>query len=334
MTVEEWGWRWLEVYKANASPTQKAHYAAKLRNDILPEIGSMPVKDVRPSDLQKLLNNLKGKRSGTVSKIRVALQQLFGDAEAEGIIERTPAGRLELPELEEVNRRPLTQIERAVLCEVAKTHKRGAYVLTMLYTGVRRGECVALRVGDVDFERPSITVNKRLQMIGNKGVETKGTKSSTKNKPLAGTRDVPIPNKLLPILKTLCDCKQPGDLLFPKEDGQNASKQATKFWWKSFLRQCHIVSGASLYRNAVQVETSRFGEEVTPHFLRHSYSTDMYAAGVEETTQKHFLGHNSSDVTDVYRKMNKEAFDRALKLMNNYYDTIDYSIKPKEEIAP
>ena len=171
-------------------------------------------------------------------------------------------------------------------------------------------------------------------MIGNKGVEAKGTKSSTKSKPLAGTRDIPVPDKLLPVLKTLCDDKQLSDLLFPKEDGQNASKQATKFWWKSFLRQCHIVSGASLYRNAVEVETSRFGNEVTPHFLRHSYATDLYAAGVDQVAQKHFLGHSSNDVTDIYRKMNETAFDRALKLMNEYYDTMDYSIIPKEEISP
>ena len=327
MTVEEWGQRWLEVYKANASPKQKAHYAAKLNIDILPEIGAMPIKDVRPTDIQRLLNKQKGRRDGTVKKIRVALQQLFGDAEAEGIIERTPAGRLELPELVEKPRRPLTQNERAIVCEVAKTHKRGAYVLTLMYTGIRRGECVALKVKDVDLSRPSLSIVKRLRMKGNKGEEDDGTKASTRSRPRAGIRVVPIPNELLPVIQRLCKGKKPDDLLFPKEDGKHATNQAMRIWWGSFLRQCHLVSGAKTKRNAILLETSNFDDEVTPHYLRHTYATDLFAAGVDEPTQEYFLGHTSNKITDVYRKMNDTAFDRALELMNAHYETLDYSIK-------
>lgn len=316
MTVSEWSEKWLKVYKANATQTQKDHYAAKLKHDILPTVGGMQIRDVRASDLQEILNSYAGGKFDTVRKIKNAMKQLFEDAEIEGVIERSPAARLELPELTEEHRRPLTNIERAVVYEVAKTHKCGPYVLTMLFCGLRRGECIALTVADVDLENKRIRVNKSLSLRKNVGNE-KGTKSK------AGVREVPIPDILFPVLSEYCSGKNPFNILFTKEDGKHATKQTCTWWWKSFKRQCHITAGAELYRNQVRLETSPFSDDVTPHFLRHTYATDLYAADVDEKAQKYFLGHSSSDVTDIYRKMNDAAFLRAAKKINKYFSKLD-----------
>ena len=73
-----------------------------------------------------------------------------------------------------------------------------------------------------------------------------------------------------------------------------------------------------MHRNAVLLETSPFGQEVTPHYLRHTYGTDLYAAGIDEKARKEFLGHASNDVTDMYTKMTDAAFKRAVKKQNAY----------------
>ncbi len=88
MTVREWSEIWMKVYKANATDTQRDHYEAKLQHDILPEIGSLRMKDIRASNLQELLNKYKGGKKGTVEKIRHAVRGLFSDAAHEGIIEK------------------------------------------------------------------------------------------------------------------------------------------------------------------------------------------------------------------------------------------------------
>lgn len=314
-TVREWSERWLSVYKANATVTQKAHYEAKLENDILPKIGCMAIREVRKSHLQELLNSYKGGKKGTVSKIKVALQQLFDDAEAEGLVERSPAYKLEMPDIEEKARRPLTSIERAVVIKVAETHPQGLYVLTMLYCGLRRGECIALTVEDVDLEKKKIYVNKSLSLRKNVGIE-----KTTKSK--AGLREVPIPEVLYFRIFTYLQNRDKCDILFPKADGKHATKQTCTWWWKSFLRQCHITSGAKLYRNQVQIETSKVSDDLSPHYLRHTYATDLYAAGVDEKARKSFLGHSSTDVTDIYTKMSDEAFGRAAKQINEYLVTL------------
>ena len=320
LTVNEWSERWLKVYKANASRGQQAMYAAKLKNNIAPVIGSFEIKSIRASHLQDLLNGHAGGKSSTVQKIRLTIQQMFADAELEGVIERNPASRLELPNLEEAQRRPLTEIERATVYQVAQEHKFGAYVLTMLFCGLRRGECLALRIKDVDFDKKKISVTKAISLWEKNVGYEKGPKSE------AGIMTVPIPDILMPPLAAHCEGKLPDELLFPKTDGNYATKTTVRWWWQSFIRECHIKAGAKLYRNAIQYDTSPFGKEVTPHFLRHTYATDLYSAGVDENAQRTFLGHTSTDVTDVYRKMSDAAFERARGYINDFYNGLDLSM--------
>jgi integrase len=128
-----------------------------LKHDIVKYIGDKRMKDIKSNDLQELLNIHKSEREETIAKIRQAIQLLFGDAVHEGIIERDPSTRLDLPELEVEARRPLTPIERQVLLNVCKTHPHGVYVLTMLYTGLRRSECIALLRSDIDFDKQTAT---------------------------------------------------------------------------------------------------------------------------------------------------------------------------------
>jgi integrase len=313
-TVYEWGIRWLAVYKANVSEELKAHFKAKLELDIFPAIGNMLVKDVRASHLQELLNNSgKRKKYGTVVKIRIAVKQLFEAAETEGLIERSPARKLELPDgLEEEERRPLSEIECRAVWEVAQNHLAGTYVLTMLLCGLRRGECVALKIENIVFEKKRLIIREAIRFRTNEG-NLKGTKTK------AGMREVPIPEILLPFIMKQCEGKSPEAFVFTKADGKRATETACKWWWSSFVRQCHLTAGAKTYRNKILIETSPFDDAVTPHYLRHTYSTDIYSAGIDEKAQKHFMGHKSKDVTDIYRKMSDEAFNRASIILNEYF---------------
>ena len=338
MTVAQWGSKWVNVYKADASESQKKHYKAKLAIDILPSIGAMKIKDVLASDLIDLMNNYSGGKSGTVKKVYQAIKQLFADAAYEGIIERDPAARLKLPTVEEDSRRPLTEAERKAVLLVAETHKRGAYVLTMLYCGVRRGECVALLRSDVDLDKKRLSINKAItHKYGNAGVLT-GTKAANLRKKVKKgvddcIREVPIPDLLLPVLKKVCSGKKDDDILFPKEDGKSATDTACRRWWSSIKRQLHLAAGAKTYRNAILTETSPFGDEVTPHFLRHTYGTDLHAAGVDEFTRKILMGHSLVDVTAGYTAMSDEAFNRAATQINDYLNGEKWKSKQEHEVA-
>lgn len=331
LTVREWSDRWKKSYKTNVSDTQKKHYDAKLRNDILPIIGDKRMKDVTKADLQSLMDSYEGGKKGTVEKIKQAICLLFSDAESEGIIERDPAARLEMPEVEEDARRPLEPIERTTLLKVAKTHPRGEYVLTMLYTGIRRGECLALLRSDVDLDNKRINITKAIRLNGNQP-KLAGTKSAemkrAKSKKVVrgedvGHRVVPIPDLLLPVLTKVCANKKPGDILFSRENGTHATQIVTRNWWRSIKRHCHITAGAKLYRNAVLIETSPIDDEISVHYLRHTYATDMLDAGVDGFVRSAFMGHSTKDTTAGYTKLSDKAISTALELINNHLNEKD-----------
>lgn len=329
LTVKEWSEQWIDSYIATKSDVQRRHYQVKLNRDILPYIGIMLIQDVRTSHLIKILNAYTGGKKGTVDKIRQAIQLLFADAAEEGIIERDPAARLnkiELKNLTESPRRPLTEDERNAVLKAAEINKYGAWVLTMMYCGLRTSECNALERADVDLDTKRITINK----AWNVGKENKGKLTPTKAGNMrrsgrsdkdVGVRIVPIPDALMPILEELCKNKNDNDILFPNAKGKHNDKPSVRSMWKSFMRQCHIEAGAKVYRSKALIETSPISNEMTPHYLRHSYATDLDAAGVSDRMIQVFLGHASKNVTDRYRGITEEAFERALKQINDYHNT-------------
>ena len=326
MTVREWSERWMATFKSTASIDQRDAYRSRLNKDVLPTIGSMRMKDVRKSVLQELVNTYKDGKWGTVVKIRMTIKQLFRDAVEDGIIERNPAVRLEMPETTEEHRRPLTADERRILLKVSETHPRGLYYLTMMYCGVRRGEDLALTCADVDLTNKRLTINKALYLKGREPElsTTKAAKLRRRNKDDSSIRVVPIPDILISKLGAWCEGKAPEELLFPKSDGKHATATAAKWWWKTFSRALHIEAGTPLYRNALQYDKAKFDVNVTAHYLRHTYATDLYAAGVDEKARKTFLGHALPDVTDTYTAMSDVAFIRATKLINEYLNSEEW----------
>jgi len=314
-TVADWCERWFSVYKAKTSEELKEHFRRKLDLDIIPAIGSMRIRDVRASHLMELLNN-SGKKKGTVIKIRIAIKQVFSAALEDGLIERDPSLKLPLPEnLEETPRRPLTDFERKIVWDVAREHKHGAFILAMLLCGLRRGECAGLTAERVDFENKKVIVIKAIRYLSNAGI-VKNPKSE------AGVREMPLPDKLYPFLMKQCKGKQPQDYIFTRVGGEMASDITIRRWWRSFMRQCHIKAGAELYRNKILVKTSPFDDKISAHYLRHTYATDIHAAGVHEREQKYFMGHKSYDVTDGYRAISDESFKRAADSINTYFEKL------------
>jgi len=338
MSVYEWSKLWLKKYKTDTTATQLAHHKAKLKNDILPAIGHLQMKAVRDSDLKVLMSSFAGGKKGTVDKIKLTIKQLFDDAAYDRVIEYNPAARLKSPKVVEAKRRPLTDVERKAVLLTAKEHECGPYVLVMLYCGVRRGECAALTRGDVNLEERYINVDKAYSYsTDSKGILT-GTKAENMRKNRIDTeegelysREIPITDALLPVLTKVCEGKNPDDLLFPKDDGKNAAKGTLAWWWKSFVRQCHINAGAKLYRNAIVYKESPFAKEVTPHYLRHTFATDMRAAGIEEKDRDYFMGHNSGDIGSVYAAMSDAVRERALEKLNTFYTDKNNQQKPVSE---
>ena len=305
MTVDAWFALWLKTYKTPKGLTAKSlsMYEEKYRLYIKPEIGALRLRDVKDIQLQAILNGQAGKSASHVKKIRMVIQAMFRRARQSRLIVYDPAELLEIPSVTEGHRRSLTEEERASVLLTAERHPRGLWVLTLLYTGMRPGESAALRWGDVDFERGEIHVRE---------AKESGNRRLKEPKTDAGNRDIPIHDRLRPLLEAARGL--PGEYVFPGPGGKVADDNALRRWWKSFLRTMDMERGATVYRNKI-IETT-LAPDLKLYCLRHTFATDLQRAGVSLTVAKDLMGHSDISMTAHYTHKDNALLHDAIKKLS------------------
>ena len=319
LTVRQWSEIWLDTYmrprirpagkaKERGTMTAKSFqmYPEKLAH-ILPAIGSMKMTAVRDIHLQQLLNK-QTQSKAHAQKMRLIIKGLFSQAYASRIIDHDPSTKLSLPAAPQGTRRSLTDYEREILLQVARTHRCGLWIRVLLRTGMRPGESAALRVRNVDIKAGVIHITEALES---------GSKAISPPKSSAGIRDVPILDDILPDLKKLVESKGPDDFVFTQKNGMMTQTVMSNNW-RSFSRQMDLAMGAEttmhghIYDPADLMEDGspiypdkngnpRNGHRIAPdlvlYCLRHTFCTDMKRAGVPLATAKVIMGHEDITTT-------------------------------------
>ncbi len=306
MIVNEWFKQWLEVYKKPKGLTAKSlgMYNEKYENYIKKRIGSMKLKDVRDAHLQKIMNEQAGMSESHAKKVRMVLQEMFKRARQSRLIVFDPAELLELPKTTKGKRRSITKEERAAILEVAKTHRSGLWILTLLYTGMRPGETAALTWGDIDFTQNEIHVRT---------AKESGSQNIKAPKTVAGIRTIPIHAELLPLLKAKKN--KPNRPVFPTGAGNFQNENSLRRLWTGFKRDLDIYMGAKLYRN--KIITHAIADDLTPYCLRHTFATDCLEKGVPLENVKWLMGHEDISTTaNIYQHPVTESLHTAMSILD------------------
>lgn len=165
-------------------------------------------------------------------------------------------------------------------------------VTFLAYTGLRFGECAALRVGDVDTEKRRVLVDKSITGVRGQGRVEGGTKTHQR-------RSVPILTTALnDELKQLIAGRDPAEFLFPGPDGN-----AMTVGW---------------FRVRFDRATAKLGlEGVTPHTLRHTAGSLAISETGSVVTASKLLGHrNVTTTANVYSHMLEGDWDRLAAAMD------------------
>lgn len=280
ITLDQLGPAWLARQQGHLKPSGYAVIEAAWRLRIQPRWGATALGDIRPSAVQQWISDLsrggedtKPVGASVVQRTHYVLSSILADAVRDNLIARNPAEGMKLPQTS--RKRPLYLSHEQVGALAAAAGDYEALVLLLAYTGMRWGEAVGLRVGDLDMLRKRATIAHNAVQSG--GRIHVGTPKSHKQ------RTVPLPAFLLPYLARQCEDKDRGDLLFPGDDGKH-------------LRRPHPTSGWF----ARAVEASRI-PHATPHDLRHTAASLAVSAGANVKAVQKMLGHASAAMTlDVY----------------------------------
>lgn len=162
------------------------------------------------------------------------------------------------------------------------------YVALAAFAGLRLGEASALQVGDIDFLRRQIHVQRQVQRADGGSVKLTPPKYGSE-------RIVFVPDELVTMLAWhLEHVGVHGDeqWLFSNGRGEPPHQNTVGHWWRSMFRR----SGLERFRL---------------HDLRHFYASGLIAAGCDVVTVQRALGHAKATTTlSTYSHLWPTAEDR------------------------
>lgn len=266
-------------------------WESKLKNRIYPELGKEKIQDIRPKQLSLFLSNIQreGYSLGTVRKYYTILKSIFKFAFVQEDIPENPMLKVERPkprkdEIVECGPDAYTasEIQYILSCLNDESMKWRLFITIMCETGLRRGECCALRWDNVNFRKGTIKIDSSAGYNSKDGIYV----DTTKNRQ---TREIPLSDGTLQYLMfQRKDSNSP--YLFPMKNNPNLPMNPTS---------------ATTY-------FSRFGRKYAvahfhPHKLRHSFASIAITNGADIASVSEILGHRNKSVTlNIYTDSNLE----------------------------
>ncbi len=307
--VKDWISEWLTTYKEGAvNDRWLADMQAICRRYIAPIIGHMRIGSVKPLHIKKILAQTSDMSASFNAKLFDILNQIFETACDNRMLELSPMRGIKKPKgAGSKKRRSITDRERELTLKVAQYHRGGLFILLMLYCGLRPQEIVPLQWMDIDLVRKRVKVYKALK---SDGIVRPLTKTE------AGQREVPIPNVLLERLE---ECRgNDFDLVCPNTQGNRYTSSSFHAMWENFKREMNIQAGCRVFRNQLMPPYA-IDEDLTLYCYRHTYCTDLQAAGVPINVAKELMGHANIAVTSsIYTHKSDAATQNAADLINAY----------------
>ncbi|MFC9761695.1 tyrosine-type recombinase/integrase [Rhodococcus jostii] len=164
-----------------------------------------------------------------------------------------------------------------------------AFIALCAFAGLRSGEAAALQVGDFDFLRREIKIERQSQRVRSGVVEIRRPKYGSE-------RVLSAPSDLLDLVAEhmrlrLCDAGDPKRWLFPGLNGNPMEANMVGTRW----RKTRVAAGVDFHL----------------HALRHYFASGLIHAGCDVVTVQRALGHASASVTlDTYSHLWPKAADR------------------------
>ncbi len=286
ITVEEWGKQWLIVYKAKVSKGTYEMYEKMLKNHIIPSIGNIPLTKLKPINIQGAINNILSAGNNRTAEIyKLTIKQIIKQAVEEGLMVKNICSGLDKIKSTTEEKRPLTDFELKCIAKTQYTNREKLFLDVLYYTGMRRGEALALTIWDIDKKAKTVKVNKSLDIRDN-------TPVVNPPKTKAGNREIPIPDKLYgELMRYLTSHKD--NYLFTMKNGEVMTRSSFRKMWDSIIRKTQATADTLVESCNMLYPKISF----TPHVFRHTYATNLYYANMDIKRSQYLLGHSTLEMT-------------------------------------
>jgi len=225
-----------------------------------------------------------------------------------GLVVRNVAKVVKPPRVARVTMQTLSPEEVGELLDAARETDYYVYFVALLYTGLRRGELLALRWRNLDLNSGRLSVVETAYRLGSGEYRIKEPKT------LHSRRTVVLPSSLVELLKVyrfdqellriqLGISLNADDFVFIRPDGSPINPNAITLAFRRIIKSAGM-------------------KGVRIHDLRHTHATLMLKAGIHPKVVSERLGHANIGITlDIYshvlpglQEAAAERFDRVFEL--------------------
>lgn len=291
---------WLETYRNTVKESTFVTTQRIFKLHILPLFGVMRLSKIDKDYCQNAVNYWFKTPLKQYKRIAYYTNKVFKYAIQEGYLGSSPMDRITMPQIrpvrtdQDVNYYDKETLQKFLGYLIADNDLRGYVFFRLLaFSGLRKGEALALTWSDIDFDKNMISVNKT-QTNGSKGIMIQSPKT------ISSYRSVWLDQKTMQVLanhkvrqhkwlrangySNIGDKKQ---LVFP--NGHNNMLQPVKprVWLTNCIEKHDL-------------------PHITVHGFRHTYASLAVEAGLNVKQLQSQLGHRSVRTTlDVYAAVTK-----------------------------
>lgn len=277
------------------------------------------IENITTEQIQNYFNSLTDHYSNSsIKKFHEQFKQAFEYAENKGYLLKNPMKDFIKPKSKKKDKvvRALTIEEQQAFTEyllnknLEEYKYRNAFLIQM-YMGLRIGEVMALKKGDIDIRNNLIRVSRTIT-TGKNSKAVLGDSTKT----YAGRREVPIPKYILPyVVEQLNECKKHKDnMLFESKEGTIIDPRNVNIILKNSLKELGI-------------------EGISTHSLRHTYGTRNVEAGMRAVALQRLMGHKDISVTlNTYTSVFNKFKESEMEKVNDYYLSNNFFQLPTESL--
>lgn len=312
-TYQEAYEEWIEIYRNNVKESTLHKTMVVFRDHILPKFGKYKIDLISINSLQKQAYEWHSKYKNYKKMINYTFA-VFNYAFRMGYISSNPKDKFIMPKkVQEQQDEDLKYYTREELITLFKYLEKDAtnewftFFRLLAYTGIRKGECLALTWNDIDFKNNTLTVNKTISV----GLNNKQIIQDPKS--FNSFRTISIDTNTMTILKKW-KTEQASMLL--KFGHNSMNKNQLLFSTASRNKMYTLSKPRTILKKVCDKNNFKF---IHIHGFRHTHASLLFESGVTMESVKERLGHSDIQTTvNIYTHITQKNKDKTAKKFANY----------------
>lgn len=305
MTFEDVYQSWRDTYKNTVADSTLMKNDGMFNNRILPVFGSYLISKIDANMIQKQVNEWSS--YSNASKWLDEMSRVFHHARKQQIILSNSCELVSKPKKPKTNEgKTFYETEELKqfmdVLDDSDNLQAKAMLRLLAFTGLRKGEAMALTWDDIDTVNGVVKVDKAIGRRKVKGSDRKTELYLKDPKNFTSTRMTSIDNKTLQILMEWKE-ENPYTWVFASEKGKWLSPSKPRKWLLSIANKAGL-------------------EPIPVHKLRHTHATLLHEAGASmEEIQKRLGHYDISTTQNTYTHLTKTQRD---EFAERFADHIDF----------